>query len=258
MPANAPMPSRATRSSTEAGAAYRAARWRSSRTGRVPLGRPPSCSITPTRARWSASARQGSRPRTRTVPPSGRCSPSAHSIEVVLPAPFGPRTAVTCPAEADHVMPSTARWVPKRRTSSCTVTAWSTPRSLGRPPWVTILTGPLARLRSSLGGPSRRNYVTLMWCLSMAVTPSAPSDCAPHGLEARTRDRVSAAISEHGPITAADLGRRLGLTPAAVRRHLDALASAGGDRGARAGDVRAPPRPSRTGLRRSPRPATAR
>ena len=57
--------------------------------------------------------------------------------------------------------------------------------------------------------------------------PGAPSDCAPHGLEARTRDRVSAAISEHGPITAADLGRRLGLTPAAVRRHLDALAAQG-------------------------------
>ena len=38
---------------------------------------------------------------------------------------------------------------------------------------------------------------------------------------------MSAAISEHGPITAADLGRRLGLTPAAVRRHLDALAAQG-------------------------------
>ena len=53
--------------------------------------------------------------------------------------------------------------------------------------------------------------------------PEAPEDCAPHGLEARTRDRVSRAISEHGPVTAAALGRLLGLTPAAVRRHLDAL-----------------------------------
>ena len=51
----------------------------------------------------------------------------------------------------------------------------------------------------------------------------SPQDCAPHGLEARTRDRVSQAISEHGPVTAAALGRILGLTPAAVRRHLDAL-----------------------------------
>ena len=38
-----------------------------------------------------------------------------------------------------------------------------------------------------------------------------------------TRERVRLAVSEHGPITAADLGRRLGLTPAAMRRHLDAL-----------------------------------
>lgn len=51
----------------------------------------------------------------------------------------------------------------------------------------------------------------------------ASQDCAPHGLEARTRDRVSQAISEHGPVTAASLGSLLGLTPAAVRRHLDAL-----------------------------------
>jgi predicted ArsR family transcriptional regulator len=61
----------------------------------------------------------------------------------------------------------------------------------------------------------------------IAGRPEAPQDCAPHGLEARTRDRVSQAISEHGPITAAALGGLLGLTPAAVRRHLDALAEQG-------------------------------
>jgi predicted ArsR family transcriptional regulator len=59
------------------------------------------------------------------------------------------------------------------------------------------------------------------------------SDCADgpnpgqHGLEARTRDRVRATISELGPITAAALASRLGLTPAAVRRHLDLLAEQG-------------------------------
>ena len=46
---------------------------------------------------------------------------------------------------------------------------------------------------------------------------------APHGLDARTRDRVRQTISEHGPLTAGDLAARLGLTPAAVRRHLDVL-----------------------------------
>jgi DNA-binding transcriptional ArsR family regulator len=50
-------------------------------------------------------------------------------------------------------------------------------------------------------------------------TPNA----VPHMLEARTRDRVRRAISEDGPLTAADLASRLGLTPAAVRRHLDLL-----------------------------------
>jgi predicted ArsR family transcriptional regulator len=48
-----------------------------------------------------------------------------------------------------------------------------------------------------------------------------------HGLEARTRDRVRQTISERGPLTAADLASRLGLTPAAVRRHLDHLAEQG-------------------------------
>jgi predicted ArsR family transcriptional regulator len=50
---------------------------------------------------------------------------------------------------------------------------------------------------------------------------------APHVLDARTRDRVRRTISEHGPITAGAVASRLGLTPAAVRRHLDVLAEQG-------------------------------
>ena len=38
-----------------------------------------------------------------------------------------------------------------------------------------------------------------------------------------TRDRVRQAISEDGPLTATALACRLGLTPAAVRRHLNLL-----------------------------------
>ncbi len=49
----------------------------------------------------------------------------------------------------------------------------------------------------------------------------------PVALESRTRDRVLQAISEDGPITATALATRLGLTTAAVRRHLEALADAG-------------------------------
>jgi predicted ArsR family transcriptional regulator len=43
----------------------------------------------------------------------------------------------------------------------------------------------------------------------------------------QTRDRVARAVLEGGPITAAEVGRDLGLTPAAVRRHLDGLLEAG-------------------------------
>ena len=58
--------------------------------------------------------------------------------------------------------------------------------------------------------------------MEFARTSPAP----PEG-DARTRDRVARAILEGGPSTAADLAALLGLTPAAVRRHLDALVEDG-------------------------------
>ncbi|WP_298886328.1 helix-turn-helix domain-containing protein [uncultured Serinicoccus sp.] len=45
--------------------------------------------------------------------------------------------------------------------------------------------------------------------------------------ESRTRDRVRRAVGERAPVTASALAKELGLTPAAVRRHLDALDEAG-------------------------------
>ena len=51
--------------------------------------------------------------------------------------------------------------------------------------------------------------------------PSATHD------DGRTRDRVSALLMEHGPQTASELASRLGISPAAVRRHLDSLVAAG-------------------------------
>jgi predicted ArsR family transcriptional regulator len=41
--------------------------------------------------------------------------------------------------------------------------------------------------------------------------------------ERSTRNRVARSILDHGPSTVTELASRLGLTPAAVRRHLDAL-----------------------------------
>ncbi|MEY9489387.1 putative ArsR family transcriptional regulator [Streptomyces calvus] len=43
--------------------------------------------------------------------------------------------------------------------------------------------------------------------------------------ERSTRNRVARSILDHGPSTVAELAERLGLTQAAVRRHLDALAA---------------------------------
>lgn len=45
--------------------------------------------------------------------------------------------------------------------------------------------------------------------------------------EGRTRDSVTRLLLRHGPSTAAMLGERLGLSPAAVRRHLDAMLAEG-------------------------------
>ncbi|XRQ16575.1 helix-turn-helix transcriptional regulator [Actinomadura welshii] len=47
------------------------------------------------------------------------------------------------------------------------------------------------------------------------------------GTERDTRARVARLILELGPVTASALGERVGLTPAAIRRHLDALLAEG-------------------------------
>lgn len=63
----------------------------------------------------------------------------------------------------------------------------------------------------------------------------------------RTRTRVARTILENGPTTAAVLAAGLGLTPAAVRRHLDALLAEGliAERAPRATATRGRGRPAR-------------
>ena len=53
------------------------------------------------------------------------------------------------------------------------------------------------------------------------------TDTAPRPADLRTRDRVARTLLESGQTTVAVLAERLGLTPAAVRRHLDALVAEG-------------------------------
>src|SRR5215831_6617498 len=84
---------------------------------------PPDCSMTPTRGRSARASATGSSPRTVTLPAPGRRYPSQISIVVVLPAPFGPRTAVTAPRAARRLSPSTAVVCPYRLTRSRISTA---------------------------------------------------------------------------------------------------------------------------------------
>jgi predicted ArsR family transcriptional regulator len=63
--------------------------------------------------------------------------------------------------------------------------------------------------------------------VTTAALPAAAVPPSAGHTERDTRARVARLILEHGPITASDLGRRIGLTPAAIRRHLDALLTEG-------------------------------
>jgi len=63
---------------------------------------------------------------------------------------------------------------------------------------------------------------------ALADVPAPAQPTAPEvRTESRTRDRVARTVLEHGPVTAAEVACRLGITPAAVRRHLDALEAGG-------------------------------
>ena len=63
--------------------------------------------------------------------------------------------------------------------------------------------------------------------MSMASGVPRPMTGPERGGETGTRARVARLILEEGPITASALGERLGLTPAAIRRHLDNLTGEG-------------------------------
>jgi predicted ArsR family transcriptional regulator len=61
----------------------------------------------------------------------------------------------------------------------------------------------------------------------MDPQPAGLSTPAVGHSERNTRALVARLILEHGPIAASGLGERVGLTPAAIRRHLDALLAEG-------------------------------
>lgn len=57
----------------------------------------------------------------------------------------------------------------------------------------------------------------------MTPDSSSEADRSVRSESERTKDKVLTAVLQHGPLSAAELGERLGFTSAAVRRHLDAL-----------------------------------
>ena len=73
---------------------------------------PHSCSTMPIRSRSRTPPRAGSIPRTDTDPPSRGRYPSRISTVVVLPAPFGPRSANTSPGATSKLTPLTASRAP--------------------------------------------------------------------------------------------------------------------------------------------------
>ncbi|GEB51763.1 MULTISPECIES: helix-turn-helix transcriptional regulator [Streptomyces] len=62
--------------------------------------------------------------------------------------------------------------------------------------------------------------------MAARATGGAPVSSSPDE-QSGTRNRVARSILDHGPSTAAELAKRLELTQAAVRRHLDALVAEG-------------------------------
>src|SRR5579862_1294653 len=72
------------------------------------------------RARKPLPLERISSPNTRTRPRDGRMRPQITSMNVVLPAPFGPTRPTTLPGNTRSVSPSSARTCPKLHETSTT------------------------------------------------------------------------------------------------------------------------------------------
>ncbi len=80
--------------------------------------------------------------------------------------------------------------------------------------------------RLRCGNDLRHNDV-VKYVGQVAGPAGSEADGRASGSEQSTRARIARLILENGPVTAAGLGTRLGLTPAAIRRHLDHLLADG-------------------------------
>src|SRR5581483_6104353 len=91
-------------------------------------------------------------------------------------------------------------------------------RRAGRCPGTVSTTPRRPRLR----GPREIRHTGVV-----KIGPRTTGATAQYDRTDRTRDAVARTILERGPQRAADLAERLGVSPAAIRRHLDALLAEG-------------------------------
>jgi predicted ArsR family transcriptional regulator len=99
----------------------------------------------------------------------------------------------------------------------------STPEVRGAPGAIAAASLPTAR---AAGTGMPETVGTTATCLPTSITTPASAGAA-LGSEPSTRATIARLILENGPVTAAALSTRLGLTPAAIRRHLDNLLAGG-------------------------------
>jgi len=74
--------------------------------------------------------------------------------------------------------------------------------------------------------PGRRE-IRYVGVVKTMADPRSAAPAVAVGGDSRTRARVAAHLLEHGAATAAELGTAIGLSPAAIRRHLDAMLAEG-------------------------------
>lgn len=80
---------------------------------------------------------------------------------------------------------------------------------------------------ATAGGPGHPVFDLPREIGHTGVVKTVTEPPTPGAADGRTRDRVARSLLTDGPLTAAGLGARLGLSPAAIRRHLDAMLAAG-------------------------------
>jgi predicted ArsR family transcriptional regulator len=88
-------------------------------------------------------------------------------------------------------------------------------------------TDAVARAASTTGATAGRGMPAGPHAQTSGTHAQLTGTPAQLGGERGTRARIARLILENGPVTAAGLSTRLGLTPAAVRRHLDGLLAGG-------------------------------